>query len=46
MRLAFSSNKCHVLYFENYSKKGLCATGGLHVAAGYNFVLDTVHYTF
>jgi hypothetical protein len=40
-------SRCEVLYFEEFSKKtGLCAAGGRHVAAGYNFVLDFQHYTF
>jgi hypothetical protein len=32
-------NKCHALFFDGYPQKGVCAAGGGHVAAGYNFTL-------
>src|SRR4051812_41310585 len=32
-------NKCEVLFFNGYPNKGSCATGGAHVAQGFNFLL-------
>jgi hypothetical protein len=32
-------NKCQALFFDGYPQKGVCAAGGGHVAAGYNFTL-------
>jgi len=32
-------NKCEALFFDGYPQKGVCAAGGGHVAAGYNFTL-------
>lgn len=31
--------KCSVLFFDGYPEKGVCAGGGGHEAAGYNFFL-------
>lgn len=31
--------KCHVLFFDGYPDKGVCAAGGGNEAIGYNFVL-------
>lgn len=40
-------NKCHVLFFDGYPTKGVCARGGGHIAQGYIFGLwDTSGPTF
>jgi hypothetical protein len=31
--------KCFAMFFDGYPSKGVCAAGGSHEAAGYNFVL-------
>ena len=31
--------KCFTMFFDGYPSKGVCAAGGAHEAAGYNFVL-------
>lgn len=31
--------KCHAMFFDGYPTNGICAAGGQHEAAGYNFTL-------
>lgn len=30
---------CHVMFYDGYAQKGVCAAGGGHVASGYYFTL-------
>ena len=33
-------SKCHEMYYDGYPTKGACPSGGSHIAAGFNFILD------
>lgn len=37
-------NKCYILFFNGSPFKGVCAAGGAHFAAGYNFAIPIYSY--